>query len=105
MYRVINQQSYKYKILRFPLDCHLEKELSSILFDLYQKNTDLNVGGHKLIWLGFLNGISSSIKKTVTFDLPPIAEQEKRDCHESPLIKYLHPSLHSNLIDPRCPEK
>ena len=48
MYRAINQQSYKYKLLRFPLDCHLEKELSLILFDLYQKNTDLEVGDHKL---------------------------------------------------------
>ena len=46
MYRVINQQSYKYKLLRFPLDYHLEKELLLILFDLYQKNTDLEVGDH-----------------------------------------------------------
>ena len=43
MYRVIKQQSYKYKLLRFPLDCHLEKELSPILFDLYQRNTVLEV--------------------------------------------------------------
>ena len=92
-------------ILRFPLDCHLEKELLPVLFDLYQKNTDLDVEDHKLTWLEFLKGISSSIKKTVTFDLPPIAEEEKRNCHESPLIKYLHPGLHSNLIDPRNPEK
>ena len=90
MYRAINQQSYKYKLLRFPLDCHLEKELSPILFDLFQKNTDLEVGDHKLTWLGILKGISSLIKKTVTFDLPPIKEEEKRDCHKSPLRKYLH---------------
>ena len=56
MYRVINQQGYKYKLLRFPLNCHLEKELSPILFDLYQKNTDLEIGDHKLTWLGFLKG-------------------------------------------------
>ena len=58
MYRAINQQSYKYKVLRFPLDCQLEKELLPILFDLYQKNTDLEVRDHKLTWLGFLKGIS-----------------------------------------------
>ena len=67
MYRVINQQSYKYKLLRFPLDCHLEKELLPILFDLYQKNTDLEVGDNNLTQLGFLKGISSSIKKTCYF--------------------------------------
>ena len=78
MYRVINQQSCKCKLLRFPLDCHLEKELPPILFDLYQKNTDLEVGYHKLTWLGFLKGMSSSIKKTVTFDLPPITYQRRR---------------------------
>ena len=105
MYRVINQESYKYKLLRFPLDCHLEKELSPILFDLYQKNTDLEVGDHKLTQLGFLKGMSSSIKKTVTFNLPPIKEEQKQDCDESPLRKYIHPKLHSNLIDPRCQEK
>ena len=92
MYRVINQQGYKYKLLRFPLNCHLEKELSPILFDLYQKNTDLEIGDHKLTWLGFLKGMSSSIKKTNTFDLPPIKEEEKRDCYESPLKKYIHQS-------------
>ena len=48
MYRVINQQDYKYKLLRFPLNCHLEKELKLILNELYQKNTDLEVGDHKL---------------------------------------------------------
>ena len=63
--------------MRFPLDCHLEKELSLILFDLYKKNTNLEVGDLKLTWLGFLKGISSSIKKTVNFYLPPIKEEEK----------------------------
>ena len=79
MYRVINQQSYKYKLLRFPLDCHLEKELSPILFDLYQKNTDLEVGDHKLhTWLGFLKGISSSIKKTVTLQSTSYQRRRKK---------------------------
>ena len=48
MYKAISQQSYKYKLLNFPLDCHLEKELSPILLDLYQKNTDLEVGDQKI---------------------------------------------------------
>ena len=59
MYRAISQQSYKYKLLKFQLDCHLEKELSPILLDLYQKNTDLEVGDHKSTWRGILKGISS----------------------------------------------
>ena len=113
MYRAISQQSYKYKLfkfpldclLKFPLDCYLEKELSPILLDLYQKNTDLEVGDQKPTQRGILKGMSSSIKKTVAFDLPPIKEEEKMGCHKSPLRKYLHPKLHLHLIDPRCPEK
>ena len=105
MYRVINQQDFKYKLLRFPLNCHLEKELKPILNELYQKNTDLEVRDHKLTRLGFLKGMSSSINKTVTFNLPPIKEEEKWDCYESPLTKYMHPKLRSNLIDPRHPQK
>ena len=66
MYRAISQQSYKYKLLKFPLDCHLEKELLPILLDLYQKNTDLEVGDHKLTRRGILKGISSLIKKTIS---------------------------------------
>ena len=31
MYRVINQKEFKHKLLRFPLNCHLEKELRPIL--------------------------------------------------------------------------
>ena len=37
MYKAIIQQSYKYKLLEFPLDCHLEKELSPILLDFVPK--------------------------------------------------------------------
>ena len=104
MYKAISQPSYKYKLLKFPLDCDLEKELSPILLDLYQKNTDLEIRDHKITWKGILKNISSSIKKTVTFDLPPIKE-EIMDCHKSPLRKYLHPKLHSHLMDPRHPDK
>ena len=77
MYRAISQQSYKYKLLKFPLDCHLEKELSPILLDLYQKNADLEVGNHKLTWRGILKGISSSIKKTVTLIYLLLKTKEK----------------------------
>ena len=48
MYRAINQKEYKYKLLRFPLKCHLEKELRLILDEIYQKNTELEVTDHKL---------------------------------------------------------
>ena len=41
------------------------------------------------------------MKKTVTFDLSPVQEEEKMDCYESPLRKYLHPKLRSHLMDHR----
>ena len=49
--------------------------------------------------------MSSSIDKHVTFDLPPIKEEEQWECYESPLTKYMHPKLCLNLIDPRRPQK
>ena len=104
MYKAISQPSYKYKLLKFPLDCDLEKELSPILLDLYQTNIDLEIRDHKIIRKGIVKNISSLIKKTVTFNLPPIKE-EIMDCCNSPLRKYLHPKLHSHLMDPRHPDK
>ena len=80
MYRAISQKEFKHKLLRFPLNCHLEKELKLILNELYQKNTDLK-----------------SIDKHVTFDSPPIKEEEKWQCRESPLIKYVHPKFLSKF--------
>ena len=38
--------------------------------------------------------MASSIQDHVTFDLPPIKEEEKWQCHESPLVKYVHPKFH-----------
>ena len=48
-----------------------------ILLDWYQKNTDWEVGDHKITWRGILKNISSSVKKTVTFDLSPIQRIRK----------------------------
>ena len=74
MYRAINQKEFKHKRLRFLLQFHLERDLRLILDDIYQKNIELEVTGHKLTWLGFLKGMASSIEDHVTFDLPPIKE-------------------------------
>ena len=46
-YRAINQKEFKHKVLRFTLNCYLEKELKPILNEIYQKNTDLEVTDHK----------------------------------------------------------
>ena len=75
MYKSISQPSYKYKLLKFPLDCDLDKELLLILLDSYQKNTDLEIKDHKITQKGNLKNICLSTKKSVTFDLPPIEEQ------------------------------
>ena len=63
MYKAISQPSYKYKLLKFPLDCDLEKELLPILLDVYQKNTDLEIRYHRITQKGILKNISSSIKE------------------------------------------
>ena len=71
-YKAISQTFYKYKLLKFPLDCDLDKELLSILLNLYQKNTELEYSDHKLTRRGILKNICASTRKTVTFDLLPI---------------------------------
>ena len=81
-----------------------EKKLSPILLDLYQKNTDLEVGDHKITRTGFFKSISSSIKKIVTFDLPPI-EEENHWLSQVSIEKISTSKLCSHLIDPRHPEK
>ena len=48
MYRAINQEEFKHKLLRFPLNFHLKKELKQILNELYQKNMDFEVSNQKL---------------------------------------------------------
>ena len=48
MHRAINQKELKHKLLRFPLNSYLEKELKPILNELYQKNMDLEVTDHKM---------------------------------------------------------
>ena len=103
-YKPISQPFYKYKLLKFPLDCGLDKELSPILLDLYQKNTDLEIRDHKITRKGILKNICLLTKKSVKFNLPPI-EEEIIDCHKSPLRKYLHPKLCSYLMNPRHPDK
>ena len=105
MYRAINQKEFKQKLLRFPLQCHLERDLKLILQDIYQKNIELEVTDHKFTQQGFLKGMVSSIKDNVIFNLPPIKEEEKWQCYESPLAKYVHPKFCLNLIDPRHPQK
>ena len=61
MYRAINQKEFNHKLLRFPLQYHLERDLRPIFDDIYQKNIELEVTDHKLTQLGFLKGIASSI--------------------------------------------
>ena len=48
MYRMFNQKDFKYKLSRFPLPCHLERDLKPILHDIYQKNIHMKVTDHNL---------------------------------------------------------
>ena len=48
MFRAINQKEFKQKLLRFPLQYHLERDVKLILHDIYQKNIELEVTDHKL---------------------------------------------------------
>ena len=48
MYRAFNQNGFKQKLLGFPLQCHLERDLKPILHDIYQKNIELEFIDHTL---------------------------------------------------------
>ena len=106
MYKAISQPCFKYKLLKFPSDCDLETKLSPILLDLYQRNTDLEFRDYQFTRKGILKNISLTTKKTITFDLLPIDEEEKKmDCPRSPLTRFMHLKFQLYHIDPRHPEK
>lgn len=89
--------------MKFSTDCDLDKELSTTLLDLYQKNTELEFRDHKITRRGILEHIFLSKKKSVTFDLPPIEEDTAETLiYGTSLRKYAHPKLH--LMDPQCPD-
>ena len=54
MYRVFNQMGFKQKVMRLPLQCHLERDLKLILHDIYKKNIELEVTDHTLTRQEFL---------------------------------------------------
>ena len=97
MYKIIHQSSYKYKLLKFSLDCDLEKELPVILSTLYQKNIEQK--------------FKLKTNKVTKEEMCSIWSTSHRGRHietsncVSPLIKYTHSTLHSHLMDPRCPDK
>ena len=49
MYGVFNQKDFKYKLSRFPLSGHLERDLKLNLHEIYQKNIHMVVTDHNLI--------------------------------------------------------
>lgn len=105
MYKSIHQSSYKYKLLKFTLDCDFDKELPPILNNLYQKHIEQEMIENKNTPKGILKKRQLP-KKCVTFDLPPIPEDTVETSKwVSPLIKFTHPTCHSHLMDPRCPDK
>ena len=77
-----------------------DKVIPPLLYDLYEK-CNQEVIEDKPVPKGILK-TKQTPKKTVMFQLPPI----KEDIGESskwisPLRKYTHPILHSNLMDPQ----
>ena len=105
MYNAISQPHFNYKILTFPSTCDLEMELPPILLEIYKRNIDLEFTDNKLTRKRILKNISLSIKKMVTFDLPPIEEEkeEKMDHYKSALRILLHPKLQPYLTNPWGP--
>ena len=54
MCKSIHQSSYKYKLLKFTLDCDFEKELPPILNNLYQKHIEQEIIENKTTPKGIL---------------------------------------------------
>ena len=102
MYKGIHQTSYKYKLFTLSKFSDFDKVIPPLLYDLYEKcNQEVTEDTH--VPKGLLKRMQTP-KKTVMFHLSPI----KEDIGESskwinPLRKYTHPTLHSNLMDPRFP--
>ena len=101
MYRAFNQQGFKPKLLRFPLKCHLEKDLKLILHNIYQKNIELEFIDHTLTQREFLKAMVDSIEDHDMFDLPTITEEERWFCYESPLTRGEHQKFRIYLLHPK----
>lgn len=91
--------------MKFSPDCDLDKELSTVFSDLYQKNIEHEFVEKKIIYKEILKQIASSKQKSVTFILPPIEE----DLNQAPIyghssIRYAPTTLHQYLRDPRHPD-
>ena len=105
MYRAFNQNGFKQKLLRFPLQCHLEIDLKPILHDIYQKNIEFELTDHTLTSWEFLKAMVDSIEDHDTFDLPTITEEERWLCYEPPLTGGVHQRFRLYLIDPKHLQK
>ena len=96
---------FKQKIVRFPLQCYLERDLKWILHDVYQKYIELKVTDHTLTRQEFLKAMVDSIEDHDTFDLPTITEEERWLCYEPSLIGGVHQRFRLYLIDPKHLQK
>ena len=93
MYKGIHQTSYKYKLFTLSKFSDFDKVIPLLLYDLYEK-CNQDVSEDKSVPKGILK-TKQTLKKTVTFQLPPI----KEDIGESskwisPLKKYTLLALH-----------
>ena len=104
MYKGIHQTSYKYKLFTLSKFSDFDEVIPLLLYDLYEK-CNQEVIEDKPVPKGILK-TEQTPKKTVTFQLPPIKEDIGESSKGlSPLRKYTHPSLHSNLMDPQSPHQ
>ena len=101
IYRVFNQKGFKQKLVRLPLQCHLERDLKPILHDAYKNNIELESIDYKLTRWEFLKAMVDSIGNHDTFDLPTIAEEERWLCYQPPLIGGVHQRFGLYLIEPK----
>ena len=61
MYRAFNQKGFQQKLVRLPLQCHLERDLKLILHDVYKNNIELQSIDYKITRWEFLRAIVDSI--------------------------------------------
>ena len=88
MYRAFSQRRFQCKLLTLPLQCHLEKDLQPILYNIYKNNLELESQDYKITRQEFLKAMVDHLGDNTIFDLSPIPEEQRWLFFQPPLVDY-----------------
>ena len=101
LYRAFNQRKFQYKLLTLSSKCNLEKDLQSILYNIYRKNLEMETQDYTVTRCEFLAAIVDLLENNTIYGLPPIKEEQRWLCFQLPLVDYPQQKFCSYLAKPK----